>query len=122
MEYELKRIPLAPALKILFFVYLIVGFILGIFYGIMLVNFLSIVSSSLQLGEELLKEFSSLGFAGIIMMGIMMALFSSVILTAITILALASYNLLAGWLGGLKFQLESAELDNVLYEEVEVHD
>jgi len=122
MEYELKRIPLAPALKILFFVYLIVGFILGIFYGIMLVNFLSIVSSSLQLGEELLKEFSSLGFAGIIMMGIMMALFSSVILTAITILGLASYNLLAGWLGGLKFQLESAELDNVLYEEVEVHD
>jgi len=122
MEYELKRIPLAPALKILFFVYLIVGFILGIFYGIMLVNFLSIVSSSLQLGEELLKEFSSLGFAGIIMMGIMMALFSSVILTAITILALASYNLLAGWLGGLKFQLESAELDNVLYEEVEIHD
>ena len=122
MEYELKRIPLAPALKILFFVYLIVGFILGIFYGIMLVNFLSIVSSSLQLGEELLKEFSSLGFAGIIMMGIMMALFSSVILTAITILGLASYNLLAGWLGGLKFQLESAELDNVLYEEVEIHD
>jgi len=120
VEYELKRIPLAPLIKILFFVYLVVGFIIGIFYGMLLINFLSIVSSAMQVGEDLLKEFSSLGFAGIIMMGMMMSLFSSVILTGLTALAAASYNLFAGWLGGIKLNFESPELDNILYEEADV--
>lgn len=122
MEYEIKRIPIAPVVKVAFFIFLIVGFIGGLFYGMLVMNLVSMMSGTLDIGDELLQEFTGLGMAGIIMMGIMMAVFSSVIMTALTAIGIASYNVFAGWLGGIKLQLESSELENVLYEEAEIHE
>jgi len=117
LEYEIKRIPLGPVIKVMFFVFLVTGFVLGIFYGMMLINLISMMSQTLSLSSEVIKEFSNLGTAGIIMMGIIFSLFTSVILTALCAIAAASYNVFAGWLGGIKLNLDSPDLDNVLYEE-----
>lgn len=122
MEYEIKRIPIAPVVKVAFFVFLVVGFIGGLFYGMLVMNLISMMSGVLDTGDELLQEFSGLGMAGIIMMGIMIAVFTSVIMTVLTAVGIASYNVFSGWLGGIKLQLESPELENVLYEEIEIHE
>lgn len=122
MEYEIKRIPIAPVVKVAFFIFLIVGFIGGFFYGMLVMNLVSMMSGVMEASDELLQDFTGLGMAGIIMMGIMMAVFSSVIMTALTAIGIASYNVFAGWLGGIKLQLESSELENVLYEEVEINE
>jgi hypothetical protein len=122
VEYEIKRIPLGPVIKVMFFVFLVTGFILGIFYGMLLINLISAMSQSLPIDSQLVKEFSGMGTAGIIMTGIIMSLFTSVIFTSLCAIMAASYNVFAGWLGGIKMNLESPELDNVLYEEVEYED
>ena len=122
MEYEVRRIPILPAIKVLFFVYLVIGFAVGVFYGIMVMNLLSVMSSVVDLGDEVIQEFSSMGGFGIIMLGIMMSLFSSVLFSGLTALALAAYNMAAGWLGGIKMELESPELDDILYEEGDEHE
>ncbi|MBC8276641.1 MAG: DUF3566 domain-containing protein [FCB group bacterium] len=119
MEYEIKRIPIAPVAKVAFFVFLVVGFIGGLFYGMLMMNLISMMSGVIDAGDELLQEFSGLGMAGIIMTGMMMAIFSSVIMTALTAVGIASYNVFAGWLGGIKLNLVSPELEDVLYEEVD---
>lgn len=120
MEYEIKRIPIAPALKVVFFVFLVVGFIGGLFYGMLVMNLLSMMSGAMDVSDELLQEFSGLGMAGIFMMGIMIAIFTSVMMTLLTAVGLAAYNVFAGWLGGIKMSLASTELDNVLYEEADI--
>ena len=119
MEYEVRRIPILPAIKVLFFVYLAIGFAGGIFYGMIVMNLLSVMRSAIDLGDEVFQEFSSMGGVGIIMIGIMMSLFSCVLLSGLTALALATYNMAAGWLGGIKLDIESPELDEILYEEAD---
>lgn len=119
MEYEIKRIPLGPVIKVMFFVFLVTGFILGIFYGMMLINLVSVMSQALPMDTDVFKEFSGMGSAGVIMMGFIVSIFTSVIFTALFAVSAASYNVFAGWLGGIKLNLESKELDDVLYEEAE---
>jgi hypothetical protein len=67
--------------------------------------------------NEVFQEFSGLGPVGIIMMGIVSAIFSSVIMTVLTTLGAGCYNIFANTFGGIRLKLESEELDNVLFEE-----
>ncbi len=119
MEYELKRIQLASVVKTMFFVYLIVGFIGGIFYLMLMMNLISIMSSSMEFGDEVMRDINGLGFMGIIMMGMIFSIFTAVILTGFTALGIVTYNVVTDWFGGIKIELESNELEEVLYEEIE---
>ena len=110
MTYEIKRIPPGPALKVSFFVFLIVGFIAGLFYGFMIINLISSLGGLLNGEEEIFTDFMHMGLIGIIMMGIMMAIFSSVVMTAMVGIAVVTYNVIAGMLGGFKFELEEVEV------------
>ena len=110
MLYEIKRIPAGPVLKVSFFIFLIVGFIIGLFYGMLIINLIAGLGGLLNGEEEVFSDFAGLGMLGIIMMGVIMSLFSSVILTAVTGLSVVTYNVFAGMLGGIKVELEEAQV------------
>ena len=111
MLYEIKRIPPGAAMKVAFFVFLIVGFLGGLFYSIILMNIMNTMGSLFNLDEELLQGYSGFGLFGLIVMGMVMAVFTSVIMTLLTGLSALCYNVIAGWLGGLKIELKEDRLD-----------
>jgi flagellar biosynthesis protein FlhB len=104
MIYEIKRIPPGPVIKIAFFVFLFLGFLFGIFYGLIIVNLLSFMSNVVQFDDELLRQYSNFGLIGIIVMGMVTALFTSVISTVIAGIAVVCYNFFAGLFGGIKIE------------------
>ena len=108
MLYELKRIDILSAIKVCFFVYLVVGFVIGSFYGIILVSVISSLGGILELNEEILKQFAGYGFIGIIAMGVMSSLFFSVSMTILTSIAVAGYNIVAGMLGGVRCEFKDS--------------
>ncbi|MBC8203934.1 DUF3566 domain-containing protein [bacterium] len=108
MLYEVRRLPIWSIAKVVFFVTLITGFIVGLFYGMVMMKFITLLISSYGFGEEALKEYSGLGGFGVFMMGVMFSLFISVSATFCSLITAVTYNLIAGWLGG--FQLELQEL------------
>ena len=111
MEYELRRIPILPLVKVMFFVFLLLGFILGVFYGLMIVSMISVMTSAMDFGDtQVLEQFGSLGFIGIIFMGFFMGIFSAVMSSIFAAIGAACYNLFAGWLGGIKLELHNLEL------------
>ena len=110
MLYEIKRIPPGPVLKVAFFVFLIVGFIIGLFYGLLIMSFLSSMSGMLGMGDQFTSEFSAFGLFGLIIMGVVMSIFSSIIMTIITGLSVVCYNMIASWLGGLEIDLQKNRL------------
>jgi len=113
MEYEVRRIPVGPAVKVMFFVFLVVGFIGGLVYGMFLMSIISTLGG-MFMQEELTSEFANLGLTGIIVMGIMSALFSSVFMSLMTAFSILCYNVFAGWLGGVKLEMRSEELNEAL--------
>lgn len=109
MDYEIKRIPILPLIKVLFFVFLVIGFIWGIFYGLIIIGFVSVMSSVLNLNDSITEQFAGMGFLGVIFMGIFFSIFSAVLMTVFSAVGAACYNLIAGWLGGVTLQLEAPE-------------
>ena len=110
MLYEIKRIPPGPVLKVAFFVFLIVGFIIGLFYGLLIMSFLSSMSGMLGMADQFTSEFTTFGLFGLIIMGVVMSIFSSIIMTIITGLSVVCYNMIASWLGGLEIDLQKNRL------------
>jgi hypothetical protein len=117
MEYEIKRIPLAPVVKVAFFVFLVLGFLGGLLYGMMLVKFVAVLSATTGMDSSIFQEFSSFGIIGVVAMGIFTSIFTSVIATGFTIIGIATYNAVAKIFGGIKLQLHSEELEKELYYE-----
>ena len=117
MEYEIKRIPIAPMAKVMFFVFLVVGFISGLLYAMFLVSIISSFGSLLPMEEDVFTEFANLGLTGIITMGIVSSIFTAVIMTLLTAFTALCYNVFAGWFGGIRFELaaglteESVDID-----------
>ena len=110
MLYEIKRIPPGPVLKVAFFVFLIVGFIIGLFYGLLIMSFLSSMSGILGMDDQFTSEFTAFGLFGLIIMGVVMSIFSSIIMTIITGLSVICYNMIASWLGGIEIDLQKNRL------------
>jgi len=115
MIYEIKRIPPGPVIKVCFFVFLFVGFILGLFYGMIIINLLASLGSLLNGEEEIFADYANMGIFGIVMMGIVMSIISSVIMTALIGLSVVCYNVIAGMLGGVKLELSEIELYQSTY-------
>lgn len=117
MLYEVKRIPPGPVIKVVFFVFLVVGFIVGMFYGLLIMNLFSTMVDVLDIQDEILREYSGFGLFGLIIMGLISALFTSVIMTAMVGLSVVCYNVFAGMLGGVKLELgeEARRLHQSVY-------
>jgi len=110
MLYEIKRIPPGPVLKVAFFVFLIVGFIIGLFYGLLIMSFLSSMTGMLGMEDQFASDFTTFGIFGLILMGVVMSIFSSIIMTLMTGLSVLCYNMIASWLGGVEIELQKSRL------------
>ncbi len=117
MNFELKRVDVWSVVKIVFFLYAVIGVLVGLFYTLIF-TLVGGVTGFLG-GEEtfpMMGLFS--GFVGFLMafvLGIMYAVIGS-ITTAILV---GLYNLLARWIGGLKFSLaeEAQPVESLRQEE-----
>ncbi|MCX6641237.1 MAG: DUF3566 domain-containing protein [bacterium] len=105
MTYEIKRLDLLSVFKISFLVYLVVGFLFGLFYGLFILRMITAITPLLE--TDLFKGLGDIGVGGIFMMAIFMAFFGAGISSIFTVIGAAIYNVCTGWVGGLKIQIES---------------
>ena len=103
VNFELKRVDVWSLVKIVFFLYAIIGLLLGLFYTLI---FTLVGGMAGFLGGEeafpLMGLFS--GFVGFFMsfvLAILYAVFGSIVTAILTGL----YNLLAKWMGGVRLSL-----------------
>jgi hypothetical protein len=114
MMFELKRIDFFSAIKVSFLVHLVIGLLVGIFIGSILAFIFSFLSQFMPYDQTGLggPPLGALGAFGGIFMVIFYALFISIvngiIVTAVVVLL---YNLFAGWVGGIKFNLKEAPVN-----------
>ncbi len=103
MLYEVKRFDLLTVFKVSFLVYLAVGFLLGILYGLIIVQILSTLGPMMD--NAMFDDFSGMGFTAALTMALFMAIFMAVIWSIVTVIAAGIYNLVAGWVGGVQVEL-----------------
>ncbi len=106
MTYEIKRFDLLTVFKVSFLVYLVVGFLIGLLYGLILVKMISTFGPLMENG--LFENFGEVGFMAAITMALFMAIFIAVVWSVITVIAAGIYNVICGWIGGLRLELEAA--------------
>jgi len=107
MRYEIKKIGIWPLLKVSFFVNLVLGFIMGLFY----IPFLTIMMGAMA---NMPSAYSSgvdmsdfpIG-AMMIIMPIMMSIFAAVFNTILAVIAGLIYNLISRMMGGFEINLEA---------------
>lgn len=109
MQYEVRSIGFLSAFKILFVVNLVLGFVMGIFYAIMLSAILSIGAGAPLAAYEfgLPSDIPIAMF--FIVLPFMFALGGAVIGTIIGLVAVVIYNIVARLIGGLEFDLRASE-------------
>jgi len=104
--YLLKKVPLWPAIKMAFVVFIIVGILIGIFYAVLLSTWGALMSSFADSGfGGQFGTLRSLGFVLIPVIAVMYAIFGTIVV-AIWVLI---YNLLASVIGGVELVLEVAD-------------
>ncbi len=114
MEVEIKKINLWSAVKISFIIYAVLGFIIGIFYGLFIFSLGGLLGSLTDRDiTPLTGMFSSFvgGFFFTILMGFFIAFIMAVVYgIIITTLFVWLYNWLSKWTGGFKVTLEKEVL------------
>jgi len=108
MKFELKKIDLFSAIKISFLINAILGLVVGLCLGIFMTLFYSVFSQLIPYDQidysapamPVIGVMSGFFFAVFYMA--LMAVINGIIITGLVVIM---YNLIAGWLGGLKFEL-----------------
>ena len=103
MTYEVKRFDLLTVFKVSFLIYLTVGFLLGILYGLILIRMISAFGPLLE--SPMFEGFGEIGVMAAFTLALFIAVFMAVIWSVITVIAAGVYNVLAGWVGGLRLEL-----------------
>lgn len=103
MTYELKRLDLLSVFKISFFVYLVIGFLLGILYSLVLLKLIAAFGTMFE--GEMFREVGQIGFIGALALSLFMAFLMAVIWSIITVIAAGIYNLFSGMIGGMRLEL-----------------
>lgn len=104
MTYEIKRFDLLTVFKVSFLIYLIIGFLVGILYGMILMKMMSAFAPLLE--NQLFEGFQGIGFMAALTLAFFTAIFLAVIWSIITVIAAGLYNVLSGWIGGFKVEME----------------
>ena len=109
MRYELKSIRIWSFTKVSFFVNLVVGFVLGLMYAMMLPILMAGMSELGGFyGQNLDPSEVPIGVM-LVIMPIMGAMFAAVFHTLIGIVLVAVYNLVVRLVGGLEMRFEPVE-------------
>ncbi len=108
MKYELKCVNIWSAVRILFVVFLVLGFLVGLFYGWVLIGLMGRLSETV-VGEGLGEGLGALKGLGVLAVGLLSALMWSVGGTLLTAMGLWLYNLIAGWAGGVEVALGATQ-------------
>jgi outer membrane biosynthesis protein TonB len=109
MKYELRTIAIWPLIKVTFFLNLVVGFIVGLLYALLMGFILSIASSfPMPQGEYGALEGMSFGWL-IVIMPIMGAIGMAIFYTLFVVIGAAIYNLIARAVGGMEFEFNPVE-------------
>ncbi len=108
MLYEFKSIRIWSFIKIAFFVNLVFGFLLGMFYAFLIPVMLMAPGPSPFQGLGLESEGGSFAFM-LILFPIMFAAGCSVFQTIFFTIIAASYNLFARMVGGVEFNIQPTE-------------
>ncbi|MEW5993006.1 MAG: DUF3566 domain-containing protein [Candidatus Zixiibacteriota bacterium] len=108
MRYEIKSIGVWAFLKVSFFFNLVIGFLFGLFYALILGFMMTIMSQVPQFYEEFNfpMESVSVGFL-LIIMPIFCAIVGAILYTIIGVILVLIYNLIARIVGGFEVNLES---------------
>ncbi len=103
MEYEIKHLDVWSVAKVVFIIFLIIGFFISIFYVLLLASFAGMGG----FGGEFGSTFPHLtgGFA--LLMALFMSVVIAVLYAVIASLFAVLYNIFVGWMGGIKMELES---------------
>lgn len=105
MRYEVKSIGVWALIKITFFLSLALGFLLGLFYAIVIIPIVTAVGGLAGMGGSAFEEMPSVGVLAIIL-PIMFALFAAVFNSLLVMILAAVYNLIARLLGGMEMHLD----------------
>ena len=103
MKYELKNIHVWPAIKIVFSVSLLTGFLFCLFHAV-IVALTSVVISTV-VPEELISFIPSSGLA-MIFLGGFAAIGAAIFITLAALVFILIYNFLANWMGGITIDFE----------------
>ncbi len=103
MKYELKRIGIWSAVKITFILSLIMGFIFGIFYALLIFMLTSLPMAMMQ--DDQMAALQNFGAAAAVILPFFMAFFMAIINTIFTVIGIAAYNLVARMTGGVEWEL-----------------
>jgi len=103
VNFELKRLDVWSLVKIVFFLYAIIGLLVGLFYTLI---FTLVGGMAGFLSRE--NVFPMMGpFSGLVVffMSFVFAIFYAVFGSIVTAISAGLYNLLAKWMGGVKLSL-----------------
>jgi hypothetical protein len=106
MKYRVNRIPLWPVTRVVFVVLLVVGIIIGLFYGV-LISGLGMIMGALgdsAWGEDL-PSIGNLGFLMVPFIAILYAVTGTIWI----ILWVLIYNVVAQVVGGIELEMSGAE-------------
>ncbi|MBN1479818.1 DUF3566 domain-containing protein [candidate division KSB1 bacterium] len=106
MKYEIRRIEIWPVIKIVFILSLFLGFLIGLLYGGL---FLMIDAFSQVAAESGFDELNTFGGGFVIFIIIAFTFGLSFIYTLGAVIFVVLYNLLAGSIGGLRFEIATID-------------
>ena len=106
-QYELTYIPIGPIARVIFFLNIILGTIMGFIYGIF---FAAIMKMGIPINDPNMAEMSPMVM--LIAMPIGFAFFGGVIGTLFYIVFVWLYNMIARFTGGMVLELDSMDDDS----------
>ncbi len=109
MEYEIKRFNIWSVTKIVFIIFLIIGFLLSLFYVVIFSIFQNFLQS-FEIGEFEEEAVRLTGFAGIFLV-LFLSFFYATVSTIISIFFTGLYNIIAGVIGGIKFNVNKESFE-----------
>ncbi|MCX6834727.1 MAG: hypothetical protein NTW07_06260 [candidate division Zixibacteria bacterium] len=114
MRYEIKSLGIWSFVKVSFFLHLVIGFVLGLFYAALLMMVFAVASSApLDEMGGLPFDLQAVGPLLMIILPIAMAVGGAVFGTLFGVLVVAAYNLIARMAGGVEFDFEPVVFQQV---------
>jgi hypothetical protein len=113
MIYEIKKINLFSALKIALLIYLLIGFVMGLFvwFMMLIIGNLGKLAPSGDFDNSLNLP-SSFGILGGLAIMVAYTIIIPIMGSIMTAIMIGLYNLFAGLWGGLKLELNSVPVDS----------